>query len=232
MKVFNHKPLEISLPELTATQDNGKRHYHTPDGNSYPSVTTVLSILSDAGIEEWRKRVGETEAKAISEHASNRGTNLHACLEDYIKNQDIKFPEDKKSRVKIMFNRLKPILNSVDDVIAQEVPLYSDKLRIAGRTDLIASYKSILSVIDFKGSTKAKKREWILGYFLQGTAYSLMFEERTGIVAEQIVILMSGEIDFSCQVFIGNRNDYIYQLNEVIRQYREQNPDNQFDVHA
>lgn len=216
---FIHTPCPVTLPELSTVTLDGKRHYTTPAGNVYPSVTTVLSILSDAAIEEWRKRVGEDEAKSISEHASGRGTDLHACLEDYLRNQDIIFPDDKKSRVKIMFNRMKKLLIPVGNIIAQETPLYSDKLGIAGRTDLIAEYFKKMSVIDFKGSTKAKKREWVTGYFLQGTAYSLMMEELTGVVAEQIVILMAGEEDFSAQVFIADRKDYIHQLNEVIERY-------------
>ena len=222
MKVFNHVPLEVELPDLNTVTKNGKRHYVTPNGDEYPSVTTVLSVLSDAAIEEWRQRIGEAEAQAISEYASNRGTVLHACLEDYIANREIKFPDDKSGRVKIMFNRLKRILNDVDNVVAQEVSLYSDRLKIAGRSDLIANYKLIPSVIDFKGSTKAKKAEWILGYFIQGTAYSLMFEERTGIRVEQIVIIMSGESDFSAQVFTDDRKNYVHQLNEVIARFNAQ----------
>jgi len=217
--LFIHTPLSIPLPDLSTVTINGKRHYTTPEGNVYPSVTTVLSILSDEAIEEWRKRIGEDEAASISTHASGRGTDLHACLESYIKNEEIQFPEDKKSRVRLMFNRLKPILKDVNNVIAQEVALYSDTLKIAGRMDLAATYKNIPSIIDFKGSTKAKKREWITGYFIQGTAYSLMLEERTGVCHEQIVILMSGEDDFSAQVFVGNRKDYIHQLHEVIERF-------------
>ena len=82
----------------------------------------------------------------------------------------------------------------------------------------------IPSTIDFKGSTKAKKRDWILGYFIQATAYSLMIEERTGHKTEQIVILMSGETDFSAQVFVDDRKNYIHQLNEVIARYKQENP--------
>ena len=223
MKIFTHTPVKADLVDLSTITKDGKRHYTTPAGNVYPSVTTVLSVLSDDAIEEWRKRVGEEEAIAISEHASTRGTNLHACLEDYIKNKEIQFPEDNKSKVKIMFNRLKRVLDDVDDVLAQEVCLYSDRLRLAGRCDLIANYKKIPSIVDFKGSTKAKKRDWILGYFIQAAAYSLMFEERTGIRVEQIVILMSGETDFSCQVFVDDRKNYIHQLNEVIVRFAAQN---------
>ena len=214
--MFIHKPLATQLPELSADTTENGRYYTTPTGNVYPSITTVLSVLSDDAIENWRKRIGEEEAKKISEHASNRGTDLHSALESHLKNETPTFPADPKSKVRIMFNRIKRVLSKVDNIVAQEIPLYSDALRIAGRCDVIAEYNGVLSIIDFKGATKAKKKDWIKSYFLQTTAYSLMFQERTGMVAEQIVILMSGEDDFSCQIFVEQRDKYVQPLKETI----------------
>ena len=45
---------------------NGKRHYITPEGNNYPSITTVLGEFSKVNIQKWRERVGEAEANKIS----------------------------------------------------------------------------------------------------------------------------------------------------------------------
>lgn len=221
-KIFTHIPLAEPLPELSAdTTDNG-RFYTTPEGNVYPSITTILSVLSDDYLEKWRNKVGETKATEISEHASNRGNELHAVLEDYLRNKEPIFPTDPKSKVKIMFNRMKRVLNNVDNIIAQEIPLYSDALGVAGRCDVIGDYSIVRSIIDFKGSTKAKKVGWIEGYFMQATGYSLMFEERTGIKIDQIVILMAGEGDFSCQVFVEHRDKFIEPLKETIKLYKAQ----------
>lgn len=222
IKTFSHNPLQNPLPELSAdTTDNG-RYYTTPEGNVYPSITTVLSVLSKEYIGKWKDRVGEVEAKEISEHASNRGTELHATLEAYLKNEELVFPTDPKSKVRIMFNRMKRVLNSVDNIVAQEIPLYSDALGIAGRCDVIAEWNKKLSIVDFKGSTKAKKVDWVTGYFMQATGYSLMFEERTGIKIDQIVILMSGENDFSSQVFVEERAKFIEPLKETIALFHKQ----------
>jgi genome maintenance exonuclease 1 len=217
--MFNHKPLVTPLPELSAVTGPNGRFYTTPNGDVYPSITTVLSVLSEDAIADWRKRIGEEEAKKISEAAANRGTDLHAVLESYLKNEPLPFPEDPRSRVRIMFNRMKRVLSKVDNIVAQEIPLYSDILGVAGRCDCIAEYNNVLSIVDFKGATKAKKKSWIKSYFLQTTAYSLMFEERTGIKAEQIVIFMLGEEDFSCQVFVENRNNFINELDETIDRF-------------
>lgn len=221
-KFFLHTPLENPLPELYSktSDEDGVRHYTTPEGRIYSSVTTILSILSKDFLDKWRERVGIEEAHKITEHGCERGTELHGILEEYIKNRKPIFSLEKKSKVKIMFNRMQRVLDSsVDNVVAQEVPLYSDTLQTAGRCDLIAEYKNIPSIIDFKGATKGKKKDWIEGYFLQATAYSLMWEERTGIKISQIVIMMCGENDFSLPIFVEDRSKYEQRLKEVINEY-------------
>ena len=77
------------------------------------------------------------------------------------------------------------------------------------------------SIIDFKTSSKKKKDEWIKKYFLQTTAYSIMWEELTGIKVTQIVILITGE-DGSREEYIRNRDDYVEEQEEVIAKYTEQ----------
>lgn len=203
------------------TSERG-RFYTTPEGKVYPSITTVLGVLDKSFLDDWRERIGVDAANAITEHAADRGTDLHACLEAYVKNEEPIFPTDPKSKVKIMFQRMKRVIGkNCDNIIAQEVPLYSDVLEIAGRCDLICDYAKVLSIVDFKGSNKAKKVEWITGYKLQVTGYSLMFEERTGIKIDHVAILMCGENDFSCQVFLDTREKYIDQLKETIQKYKE-----------
>ncbi len=50
----------------SVTSDSGSRKYVTPHGKEYPSITTVLSVLSRDSIEAWKKRVGYEKAKRIS----------------------------------------------------------------------------------------------------------------------------------------------------------------------
>ena len=54
-KMFDHD--QISLPEIKAKTTNGVRLYETPEGNKYPSITTVLSVRNKQGLFEWRKRM-------------------------------------------------------------------------------------------------------------------------------------------------------------------------------
>ena len=82
---FVHESLEI-IGDIKRKNVSGKRLYETPDGN-FPSITTVLSSLSKASIQEWRNKVGAEEANRISTQASRIGTKTHKIIEDYLQNQ-------------------------------------------------------------------------------------------------------------------------------------------------
>ena len=78
--MFNHlEPIQI--PELKAKNIDGKRFYETPEGEAYPSITTVLGQRDKKGLMEWRKRVGEEVANYVGRKAANRGTHLHNMVE-------------------------------------------------------------------------------------------------------------------------------------------------------
>jgi genome maintenance exonuclease 1 len=219
MKTFTHK--NFLLEEMETETVNGKRFYKTPNGN-LPSITTVLSILSRDAIKAWRKRVGETEANKISTKASRRGTSVHKMCEEYLNNElNLKefLPNDRET-----FNSLKGILDEhLDNIYAQEVPLWSSYLGVAGRVDCIAEWDGKLSVIDFKTSRKLKKKEYISNYFQQCSAYAVMWEERTGIPINKIVVVIAVDGE-EPQVFEERRDNYIHTCVETIAQYRrEQN---------
>ena len=218
--MFTHT--DFKFDEIKTEQINGKRHYVTPKGK-FPSITTVLSILSRKGIAEWRARVGEAEANKVSTRAARQGTAVHLMCEQYVNNElDAKkfMPHEKA-----MFNSIKPILDErVDNIVAQEVPLWSSYLGIAGRVDCIAEFDGRLSVIDYKTSGKPKKKEWIGSYFQQASAYCVMFEERTKTPIDQIVIIVA-VADGTSQVFIEKRDNHIMDCIDTIHQYYQEQID-------
>jgi genome maintenance exonuclease 1 len=187
---------------------NGKRFYRTPEGLLYPSVTTITSQHGKDKILEWRKRVGEEEANRISTKASSRGTRVHKICENYLNNEEDYARKTMPDSV-AMFKSIQPLLDEhVNNIHALEIPLYSHHLRVAGRVDCIAEYDGKLSIIDFKTSSKLKEESWIKGYFMQCSAYAVMYEERTGIPVSQLVIMIAVDSEHP-QVFIKKRNDYI-----------------------
>ena len=215
MKKFNH--YDSSLLDLKTENVDGKRHYVTPDGNKYISITTLLSNLSKAGIQKWRERVGAEEANRISTKASRQGTGVHSICESYIKNED-GFLDGRMPNEVEMFQSIESLLDCIDDVHCVEGALYSDELKLAGRTDLIAEFDNQLAVIDYKTSRKIKTWEMCHSYFMQGAFYAMAYEERTGIPINNIVIIMAVENEEPL-LFRETKDRWIEPLNQVRHKY-------------
>ena|ERR1700675_597852 len=199
---------------------SGKRMYATPSGVIYPSITTILNILSEDHLQKWRKRIGDKEADRIGKYSRERGDVIHDMVEKYLKNQDPKdfLPQDPM--LKILFKQMRPYLDKIDLIEALETPLYSDKFKLAGRCDCIATYDGITSVIDFKGSGKEKKESWIKNYYIQASFYAAAYFERTGIWIPQIVIMITGE-EGGTQIFKEKPWTWWDDLNKVRKLYKE-----------
>ena len=200
---------------------NKNRFYVTPEGNEYPSITTVLSIRNKKGLVEWRKRVGNDVANYVAGKAASRGTKVHHMCEDYLNNEDINHHQ-KDFLPWCIFTQLKnKVLCNIDNIYAQECGLYSDKYKVAGRVDCIAEYNNVLSIIDFKTSTKERNDAWNENYYIQGSAYAEMFTELTGIDVSQIVILVVTE-DGTVQEFVKKKFDYLEALKDSVTEWKEQ----------
>lgn len=197
------------LPELDVTTTENGRFYVTPEGNSYPSVTTVLSKGSDkTWYHEWVARVGQEEADRISKQATTRGTAVHELLEKYLDNN----PDYLKGQMPANVMSFKKIQKALDENITkiyrQEAPLYSDLLRTAGRVDVVGEWKGIRSIIDFKTSRLPKEHSQIYNYFMQESFYGYAFYERTGITIPQIVTVITVDDGFG-QVFVERTKDWL-----------------------
>lgn len=208
------------FPILETKTVDKKRFYVTPEGKEYPSITTVLSPRNKEGLMKWRKKVGNDVATHIANKAAVRGSKVHKMCEDYLNGLDME--KHKKDFLPYcLFNELKnQTFDNINDVIGQELVLYSDKYKIAGRTDLIANYKGELSIVDFKTSTNERKDSYNENYYIQTSAYAEMFEELTGQPINQIVILVVTE-NGSVQEFIKNKQEYIPLLEQTLEEWYE-----------
>ena len=216
---FIHEPVDLGYDDLIAVTKDSGRVYTDANNNTYPSITTVLSILSEDAIKAWRERVGEEEASRISETASNRGTAVHDLLERYINNKS-DFDRDVEPHIMQSFYDVKPVLDGcLTKVYAQEAGLYSERLGVAGRVDCVGEWNGVNSIIDYKTSKKLKKKEWIDGYFMQSTAYAIMWEERTGIPINQIVVFIAVDNE-EPQIFIDDRENWTEKLIQTIAEYK------------
>lgn len=185
----------IQVPSIERIDSPTGRLYRVPNGNLYPSVSTILGAGADhAYLDEWRAKVGDKVADEISKKATTRGTLLHENIENRIIGKPETFNmfhvEERQ-----MFKSALPIVDELEEVIALETQLWSDKLRAAGTVDCCARYKGKLRLVDWKTSGRYKSRDEIHSYFLQTAAYAYMIYERTGIVVEDILIVMMTQDD-------------------------------------
>ena len=218
---FRHVKLSELDFELESTTTEKGRVYRVPGGELYPSITTVLSAYNKKAIMEWRQRVGEEKANEISRKASGRGTKLHNTVEKYLLNEmtDMKLKTMMPDIKEMFFDMRKIIDENIGDIYGIEQPLYSHKLKLAGRCDCIAEWNGELAIVDWKTSSRIKDKDHIQNYFMQATAYAEMFEERTGRAIDTIVVAISVQSE-SPQLFVEKKSKYLLPLNEYNERYQ------------
>jgi ATP-dependent exoDNAse (exonuclease V) beta subunit len=219
MKLF--KVDLIDLPTLIR-HDGGVRHYQTPTGEKYPSVTTVLSAMQDkTHLIAWRKRIGEEEAARQTARASARGTATHLLCEKFVLNEPVDLTDQPFAALHL-YKQLEGVLcDHVDNIRSSEGQLFSHKLKIAGSVDLVADYDGEAAIIDFKTSYKAKRKDWIENYFMQAALYSYMLFEMTGIYHPKLVVAIAVEEEPHPQVFIEHVKDWIPKAQRTVLDYHE-----------
>jgi hypothetical protein len=206
---------ELSEFNLKTETIDGKRHYVTPEGNKYPSVTSVTGLLTKKHIQAWRKRVGEKKATEISSRASRRGTSFHTLCEKYLRNEEFEFDNPLQE---MNFKSMIPLLDKIEP-FAIESAMYSDHYRIAGRCDCVGLFRGELAIIDFKTSNKAKTESRIQSYLIQESAYAACVKEMTGEMPKIIVTLISVDEDSSTQLFVDEPDRHLTDLAKLRTQY-------------
>lgn len=215
MQNFTHIP--FNLPRCNLDESNNSHIYTTPSGKKLTSVTTMLSkTKSDQDkkqLQKWRNGIGESVANFIFQQSAIIGTETHKLNENYInmiQNND-KFHLLSHSH----HNNFRPFLDKISNVYGVESKLFSEKLGLAGTADLIAEYDGVLSIIDYKTKRSKQIIQYMQDYFIQTTAYSIMWEELTNQKIKQLVILVSTEKNTTHE-FIESPDNYLNLLNSRI----------------
>lgn len=197
--------------ELTTRSINNQRWYKISDDVYYPSVTSVLGSVEKPWLKEWQQMLGPEKASKETKRCADRGTAVHEMAEKYLNNTEEPTLGYDISHQRL-FNQLKFCLNNINNIRAQEIPLYSDTLKLAGRVDCVAEYQGVLSIIDFKTSNNNKNENMIEDYKLQCTAYAIMWEEMFDEFIEDIVILIAVEKGIVPLTYKRKIDDYIQPL--------------------
>ena len=216
VSLYNHIPINFKQAELIE-KDNA-HFYQTPNGEIYPSITTILQeTMSDAkkeSLQNWKEQ--EIAAEYITQEAATIGTETHKLIENHI--NEVRQTDDVRLLSVAHFNNLIPFLQKINDVHGTELRLYSNTMKLAGTSDCIANYDGELSIIDYKTKRSNQKEEWMTDHFIQGTAYAQMFKELTGIEPKQVVILVSSEKN-SRMEFVKSTENYKDLLTQRLKQY-------------
>ena len=216
VSLYNHIPINFKQAKLI--EKDSAHFYETPNGEVYPSITTILQeTMSDAkkeSLQNWKEQ--EIAAEYITQEAATIGTETHKLIENHI--NEVRQTDDVRLLSVAHFNNLIPFLQKINDVHGTELRLYSNTMKLAGTSDCIANYDGELSIIDYKTKRSNQKEEWMTDHFIQGTAYAQMFKELTGMEVKQVVILVSSEKN-SRMEFVKSTEDYKDLLNQRLNQY-------------
>lgn len=245
----NLKTEEVSINRV---HEDGLRFYQVTEGDKViaklPSVTTILGNTKDmSGLEKWKKRVGEAEAKRISELSMNRGTIMHRLIELYKStsgsaterlkilkdlakedeevnqfseedNGPLYLEEAWKFFYKFYFNS-SDYFDRVVKVLEAETFLWTVKGGgWAGTVDNISKMvDDKVVIIDYKNSRRPKREDWIQDYFIQCGAYFIAYWDMTGIKADGGEIWIANEEDNIPQCFTLTQSDLEFYSKQFIR---------------
>ena len=209
------------IPTIKQVNFNGKRHYETPAGK-LPSITNIIHHFIPDGIKEWRESIGEDVATWITRTAGIRGTRVHKLIDSFLYNKSLgDITREYGVMAAGLFNLMHPALCKINNIVAIEKRIYSTDPAImaAGTTDLVAEYDGVLSIVDFKTSSKMRGQDTIDEWCIQATFYALAWECLTGQKIPQIVIICATE-DGQTEVFKAEPSQYVERLKKLIADYR------------
>jgi len=155
------------------------------NGVTYDRVTHVLdTVIAKEGLAKWRGRIGNDEADRITEAAAERGTRIHdvcAGLAERIgmgENPVPRLDGMAEDEAKCVVQFLTWARSRIREVYGVERFLHSDRLMVAGTTDLIVRLGKdcFTAVVDIKTGSRIR-----LEYALQLAAYEMMAREE-GVV--------------------------------------------------
>ena len=209
-----------------------------------PSVSTVIgSMIPDPEYDQFVKNVGKAKADQIMTAAGNRGSAMHAFIENFItthhSTQDIsealkytqeetpklleseQIPKDKIEEGRNLFYKFyySDFSDKYSDMLAMEMGIYSPSLFYRGKLDIL--YKDKLfgfSLTDFKSSN---------GKIKEGSTKELKYKYQLGAYANAIDE-MYAEKNIKCNrasiLCVDKQNDILQEIElngKNLEEYKE-----------
>lgn len=178
--------------------------FYEKDGNKYPSVTTVLKLISgNDDLMKWANYLGfkRKDLTKTLEESARFGTLVHSHLESIVDNSSeskLK-PKDNLDEYSLSkaINNFNRIFDGVDyTTIFSEKTIIGSTLGYGGTLDWMAKIGDYSILMDFKTSKKPRP-----GMFLQlGGYYNLLKSE-------------GYDIDFGCIILVNEKECSIHPIN-------------------
>lgn len=216
--------------DISRVTDNSGARYYSSNGIKVPSVTTILDKTKSQkerdALSAWKNKVGYAEASRISKESMARGDKMHKHLEDALHGkQSFDFDgilETEKKMSQVILNQ--GLEKKLNEIWGCETPLFYPNSH-AGTTDLCGIYNNEESIIDFKSSTKTKRKEWITDYFLQTAAYALAHNlQHNTNISQGVILVCTPQLEF--QEFIIKDNEFLWfqkKFRERVDRYKNLN---------
>lgn len=199
--------------------------FYTRDGIKFwPSVTTILEAYPKGrGFTEWLKAMG-VNAEETVRRAGEQGTHVHEAIDHYLYGKPLSWVNEE-GKPNYTFQEWIMILRFVDfwttykpEIIAHEISLVSDTLRIGGTIDLICRINGQIFLIDHKTSNALHT-----SYELQKAAYAMLWNETQ---SEDLHIQRAGILHLKAATRGPDKTGKILQgegwiLKEHTRPYKE-----------
>lgn len=191
----------------------------------YPSMTTLLSLMKSKEMVDilaaWRRSIGNKHANAISKIATDDGEMLHyycelIMLQKYKEAQQY-YKECSSRRAKFFMQKITPNLAKYKTIYASEEFMFSLKYGVAGTTDAVVFHNNKPMILDFKTSKSVKNPEAILDYYIQVSGYALFWQELTGQVIDDGIILIVNPINV--QEIIVDLKPYKQMFIDTVEQF-------------
>ena len=147
--------------------DTAQGRTYTIDGYDklFVSVTTVLNCASKPFLYAWYGKVGNAEAKRISEESKEIGTIAHGFFEKILDGNRFSPADDNMIFPVVNFHSFLRSLKSYKDVVGEQV-VYSVKYGFAGTLDRLMYINDKLTLLDWKTSNSISDE-----YIIQVNAY-------------------------------------------------------------
>jgi hypothetical protein len=125
-----------------------KTNLYLIDGKKVPSVTQILSVVGKPQLMMWYGKLGNEEAKRISDEAKAYGSLIHSLIEQIVNGQDINLAD-----------KVKPVLDNFQMITKNwkwlefEKVLLNKEFMFGGTADAIAEIDGHRTLVDFKTSS-------------------------------------------------------------------------------